>query len=131
MLTIDWSRYPNFTPKELACKHCGAQGIRPELMEIVQGIRDDIKRPLFINSGFRCVKHPVEQEKDKPGEHTHGMAVDIIAHGLRALEIIWYAQQWGVKRVGVHQKGNPNARFVHIGIGDRFDLSFPVAIWTY
>lgn len=131
MSTIDWARYPNFTPKEFACKHCGAEGIRSELMEIVQGIRNEIKQPIFISSGFRCVKHPVEQEKDKPGEHTFGMAVDIICHGVRALEIIKLAQSYDVKRIGVHQKGNANGRFVHIGIADRYNLAFPAALWTY
>lgn len=105
--------------------------MHPEMMRILQGIRNDLGKPIFISSGFRSVKHPVEQEKEKPGEHTYGMAVDILCHGIRALEIIWHAQQWGIKRIGVHQKGNPNGRFVHIGIADRFDLSFPVAIWTY
>ena len=128
---IDWSNYPNFTPDELACKHCKAQGITPEMMDILQGIRTDMAQPIFLTSGYRCVKHPVEQEKDRPGEHTHGMAIDILCHGARALRIIELAQQRNVKRIGVHQKGNPNGRFVHIGIADRYNLAFPVAIWTY
>ena len=131
MSTIEWAKYPNFTPDELACKHCKAQGITPEIMDILQSIRTSLDQPLFISSGYRCVKHPVEQEKDRPGEHTHGMAVDIICHGARALEIIRLAQALDVKRIGVHQKGNPNGRFVHIGIADRYNLAFPVAIWTY
>lgn len=130
-MTIDWANYPNFKPEELACKHCGAQGITPEMMGILQEIRTEMAAPIFLTSGYRCVKHPVEQEKDKPGEHTHGMAVDILCHGARALKIIELAQARNVRRIGVHQKGNPNGRFVHIGIADRYNLAFPVAIWTY
>lgn len=128
---IDWANYPNFDPKELACKHCGGEGITSEMMDILQSIRDELKQPIFISSGYRCSKHPVEQEKDKPGEHCHGMAVDIIAHGDRALRIIKMAQERGVKRIGLHQKGMPSGRFVHLGIADRDNLAFPVAIWTY
>lgn len=128
---IEWANYPNFKPIELACKHCGDEGITPEMMEIVQGIRNDMMQPIFISSGYRCVKHPVEQEKDTPGEHTYGMAVDIICHGEKALRIIKLAQERNIKRIGIHQKGNPNGRFVHIGIADRYNLAFPVAIWTY
>lgn len=131
MLTIDWDKYPNFTADELACKHCKAQGITPEIMDILQSIRSSMEQPVFVSSGYRCVKHPVEQEKDKPGEHTYGMAVDIICHGARALEIIRLAQVQGVKRIGVHQKGIASGRFVHIGIADRYNLAFPVALWTY
>ena len=128
---VDWSKYPNFTAQEFACKHCKADGIMPEMMDIMQSIRNGMGQPVFISSGFRCVKHPVEQEKDKPGEHTFGLAVDIICHGVRALQIIELAQELGVKRIGVHQKGNPNGRFVHIGIADRYKLDFPAGIWTY
>ena len=131
MSTINWANYPNFTPNEVACKHCGADGIRPEMMDVLQNIRTQMAKPIFLSSGYRCVKHPVEQEKDKPGEHTHGLAIDIICYGLRALQIIELAQHMGVKRIGVHQKGNPNGRFVHLGLADKFDLAFPVAIWTY
>jgi hypothetical protein len=100
-------------------------------MDALQWIRNSLGSPIFISSGYRCVKHPVEQEKDKPGEHTLGMAIDIICYGRRALDIIFHAQRWGIKRIGVHQKGNPNGRFVHIGIADRYNLEFPAAIWTY
>jgi uncharacterized protein YcbK (DUF882 family) len=131
MSTINWQDYPNFDAQELACKHCGAEGITSNMMDILQGIRTEMAQPIFLSSGYRCLKHPVEQEKDKPGEHTHGMAVDILCHGARALEIIKLAQARDVKRIGIHQKGNPNGRFVHIGIADRYNLAFPVAIWTY
>lgn len=131
MSTINWNEYPNFSPKELACKHCGDEGITPEIMSILQRIRTHMESPVFVSSGYRCVKHPVEQEKDKPGEHTLGMAVDIICFGERALKIIKLAQDIGVKRIGVHQKGRVSGRFVHIGIGNRYKLDFPAEIWTY
>ena len=128
---IAWDDYPNFTPKELACKHCGAEGITSAMMDILQSIRAEMAAPIFLSSGYRCVKHPVEQEKDMPGEHTKGMAVDIICHGVRALQIIKLAQDRDIKRIGVHQKGISSGRFVHLGIANRYTLEFPVALWTY
>lgn len=130
-MNIDWSNYPNFTPKELACKHCGADGIQPEMMDILQSMRDELEKPIFLSSGYRCVKHPVEQEKDKPGEHTFGFAIDIICHSDRALQFIKMAQSRDINRIGVHQKGNYNGRFIHLGIADKYNLAFPVALWTY
>lgn len=131
MTDIDWDKYPDFSAQELACKHCGADGITSNIMDILQGIRTEMAQPIFLSSGFRCMKHPVEQEKSIPGEHTHGMAIDILCHGARALVIINKALQHGIRRLGVHQKGNPSGRFVHIGIADRYNLAFPEAIWTY
>ncbi|HDV5783358.1 TPA: hypothetical protein RJD83_000270 [Legionella pneumophila] len=128
---MDWDKYPNFRRDELKCKHTGECNMHPEMMRILQDIRNDLGRPIFISSGYRSVKHPVEQEKEKPGEHTYGMAVDILCHGERAIKIIELAINHDIKRIGVHQKGNANGRFVHIGIADRFMLEFPQSIWTY
>lgn len=105
--------------------------MHPLMMDLLQSIRTEYARPIFISSGFRSIRHPVEQEKEKPGEHTMGMAVDILCHGDNALKILKLAVDRGIRRIGLHQKGNANARFMHLGIADKFDLSFPVAIWTY
>ena len=128
---IDWSKYPNFSECEFKCKYTGECNMHPVMMDLLQSIRNEYARPMFISSGFRSVKHPVEQEKAKPGEHTMGMAVDILCHGDNALKILKLAQDRDIKRIGLHQKGNANGRFIHIGIADRFDLAFPKAIWTY
>lgn len=130
-LTLDWAKYPNFSREELQCKYTKECNMHPVMMDILQAIRTDLDKPIFISSGYRSVKHPVEQEKESRGEHTFGMAVDIICWGAKALDIIRLAQANGVRRIGVHQKGNANGRFVHIGIADRYNLAFPVALWTY
>ena len=131
MSTINWQDYPNFSENELKCKYTGECNMHPLMMELLQSIRTEYARPMFISSGFRSVKHPVEQEKDKPGEHTFGMAVDILCHGDNAVKIMKLALNRDIKRIGVHQKGNANGRFIHLGIADKFILAFPVAIWTY
>lgn len=131
MYNLVWSEYPNFDRDELKCKVTGECDMHPAMMEVLQDIRTLMAQPIFISSGFRSVRHPVEQEKEHPGEHTLGMAADIICHGSRALEIINLARQMNIRRIGVHQKGNVNGRFVHLGIADRYNLRFPVAIWTY
>lgn len=128
---MDWDNYPSFRKEEMQCKHTKECNMHPEVMRILQAIRDEIKQPIFISSGFRSVKHPVEQSKSKPGEHTLGMAVDIVCHGMRALDIIRLALKHDIRRIGVHQKGNVNSRFVHIGIANRYSLEFPEALWTY
>lgn len=128
---MDWAKYPNFRKEEFKCKHTGECNMHADLLEILQSIRDELKKPIFISSGFRSIRHPIEQEKPNRGEHTYGMAVDIICQGQQAIDIIELAIKHGIKRIGVHQKGNPNGRFVHIGIADRYKPEFPKSIWTY
>lgn len=122
----------NFTQQELQCSCCGKCVMHPQMVSILQQMRDAYGRPIFISSGYRCTSHPVESMKEKPGEHTHGMAVDIICNGKEALELLNLAHQYGVRRIGVNQKGRASGRFIHIGIADRYLPEFPGnAIWTY
>lgn len=127
----DWSQFENFESSEFACTHCGKCDMHPRLILILQTMRDQLQKPIFISSGYRCAEHPVEAMKDKPGEHTKGLAVDVICHGDTALTLLKMAQNLGVERLGFHQKGRASGRFIHLGIGDKFTKEFPRAIWTY
>lgn len=128
---IDWSRYPNFSYKELQCSHTGKCYMHEDMLEMLQGIRDEYGKPIFISSGYRDITHPLETTKDRPGEHTFGMAVDITCNGRDTLRLIEIALSHGITRLGVHQKGRASGRFIHIGIGDKLTNEFPSAIWTY
>lgn len=50
----DKDRWPNFTPKELSCNHCGEYHHWPEFLDILQELRNEMEQPLFINSAHRC-----------------------------------------------------------------------------
>lgn len=50
----DASRWPDFTARELACKHCGETAVWPEALDAIQRLRDAIAAPLVITSGHRC-----------------------------------------------------------------------------
>lgn len=128
---LDWTLYPNFSFNELKCKHTNQCDMSPELMHILQSMRNQLNKPIIITSGFRAVEHPVERSKSKPGEHTHGMAVDILCSGEYALSILRMCMDYNIKRIGVNQNGINSTRFIHIGIADRYNLGFPPAIWTY
>lgn len=123
--------YKNFVASEFACKHSNIVKMHPDVLEILQSIRDAIDKPVFISSGYRHESHPVESMKDKPGEHTRGMAVDVIVYGEKALDMIKLAQELGVRRIGLHQRGRASGRFLHLGIADKFTREFPPGLWTY
>lgn len=71
---------PISDPKLLCtCGHekCNRKSVRQFVLNQVQKMRDDIKRPIIITSGGRCSNHPNEIYKEKAGDHQQGFAVDI------------------------------------------------------
>lgn len=59
--------------------------------------------PINIKSGYRSENHQDEKDKDKPGTHTRGIAVDIIAYNPRQrLSILKYAMQLGFTGIGIY-----------------------------
>lgn len=127
----DWSKYPNFSIDELKCSHTGECDMHPLMMQVLQDIRIEFDKPMFVSSGYRSVSHPVEAMKERPGEHSFGMAVDIICNGQDCLKLISLAQAHGINRIGVHQKGRASGRFLHLGVGDKLTQNFSASIWTY
>lgn len=128
---IDWSLYPNFTRDEFKCKHTGKCEMRPEFMELMQEIRSRYGKPIYISSGYRDPSHPIEAMKDKPGEHTEGMAADIICYTDNALKLLDIVLNLSVTRIGLHQKGRASSRYMHIGLGDKLTNTYTSSIWTY
>jgi zinc D-Ala-D-Ala carboxypeptidase len=124
---IQWSKYPNFTAKELACTHCQAEGIKPELMDKLQALRTRYGKPMRITSGYRCPQHPVEARKTAPGAHALGLAADVGVEGAEAHQILKLAFELGFTGVGVQQKGV--GRFIHLDVRNG-ELPTP-SIWSY
>lgn len=123
---MDWN-YPNFTRAEMSCKHCGAEGIKPELMDKLQELRTKYGKPMAITSGYRCPKHPAEATKTTPGAHALGLAADIGVQGAEAYEVLKLAFELGFTGIGVQQNGS--GRFIHLDVRDG-QLPTP-ACWSY
>ena len=126
MEKIDWDQFPNFSPKEFACQHCGKEGIDVKLIYIVQKIRED---PFIITSGYRCDEHPIEKKKKRPGVHTSGLAVDIGASHEKAYIILKLAIQRNMPGIGINQKGN--GRFIHLDISKSKEERPRPHLWSY
>ena len=127
MQLVNWENIDYFTSEELRCSHSGNCLMQQDFMDKLVLLRKTINRPLQINSGFRDETHPIEAKKLKPGYHTKGIAVDILANHKHALDIIKTALELGFTGIGVNQKGNYNQRFVHV---DTRETPTPV-LWSY
>lgn len=123
---MNWN-YPNFKREEMACKHCGAEGVRPELMEKLQELRNLYGKPMSITSAYRCPQHPVEKSKAAPGAHALGLAADVGVQGAEAHKILSLAFQLGFTGIGVQQKGS--GRFIHLDVA-KTELPRPT-VWSY
>jgi len=126
---MNWNNYaPYFTKAEFDCKHTGENRMRPEFMDRLLQIRKTFNKPMIITSGYRDIEHPIEKKKANAGEHSYGVACDIAIYGLDALDLVVVAYGYGIRRVGVSQRGG--GRFLHLGMGDN-QLGFPEALWSY
>ena len=121
---IDWGRYPSFTAKEFACRHCGANDMRAEFMGRLQELRNRYGQPMRISSGYRCTEHPIEAKKPEPGPHTTGLACDVVVDGAEAYKLLRLVMAMEFKGVGVQQKGA--GRFLHLD-----SMSGPGRVWSY
>jgi len=71
----------NFSYDELSCPCCSSLNVDADFLDSLQEIRDQMDRPMFINSGFRCPKHNLEIGGRLSSRHLLGTAVDISTKG--------------------------------------------------
>ena len=127
--SINWDNYPNFSPEEFACQHCGENGINELLLDKLQLLRTELSFPFKITSGYRCKDHPLEKKKVNPGAHRDGLAADIGVRGYKAYEIITHAEKFGFTGIGVAQKGD--SRFIHLDVSPQKNTRPRPWIWSY
>lgn len=130
-MSINWNDYKNFSDWEFNCSYTGKNKMRPEFMSMLQQIRNSYNKPMAIASGYRDFTHPVERIKEQPGEHHYGVAADVRVWGEDAMELFDIAYHYGIRRLGLNQIGALDSRFIHIGLGDKLGLRFPIGLWTY
>lgn len=113
----------HFKSAELGCRHCGRQGVRRELLDVLEALRAKAG-PIKVNSAYRCSKHRVEARKPKPGFHARGLAADLVplAMSLRALYDVVRAEP-RIKGIGVDLA----AGYIHVDVREATQPVF----WVY
>lgn len=67
----------NFNTSEFACKHCGENQTRQQVIDLAQKIRDFVGVPIRINSGYRCPFHNKRVGGVANSYHVQGLAADL------------------------------------------------------
>lgn len=122
---MDWKKYPNFSKREMECKHTGRCEMDPDFMARLQKLRTAYGKTMVVTSGYRHPTHPIEAAKSSPGAHSSGKAVDIaVPAGALVHELVGLAFTHGFTGIGISQRdGRP--RFVHLDTLPR------QAVWSY
>lgn len=61
--------------------------IKEMVLQVLQPLRDYIKKPILINSGYRCLKLNAAVGGVPTSQHVQGQAVDIAVKGITPFEI--------------------------------------------
>lgn len=112
-----------FKPEELVCKHCGASGVKPELVNVLDWIRDKYGKPIILNSAYRCATHNAAIGGVPESAHVTGEAADIgCSFAVDRMRLVQLALEAGINRLGIDKK------FVHIDISKTLPQN---VIWIY
>ena len=106
----------NFKVYEFSCKGsgcCSTTVIDEELVKYIQKIRNHFKKPVIINSAYRCPTHNKAVGGATNSYHAKGKAADIRITGVAPSEIAKYAESIGIKGIGLYETAK-DGFFVHI-----------------
>ena len=103
----------HFKVREFAC-HDGTDTIfiAPELVTILQKIRDHFGKAVIINSGYRTEAYNQKTGGAHYSQHKYGMAADISLSGVEPKQVAAYAETLLADRGGI---GIYNS-FTHIDV---------------
>ena len=84
----------NFKDEEFAC-NCGCKRsfVDPRLAKGLQELRDLVKVPIKILSGYRCIQSNLESGGGANSQHLYGKASDISIHGMSVVQMYEAALQ--------------------------------------
>lgn len=130
-MITDWDKFePEFSRKEFECPcGCGKADMDQDSLEMFYLMRKACEFPWIITSGYRCPGYNMQiSSTGAEGPHTTGKAMDIAISGEKAHQLITLAANFGIKGIGVSQKGDHSSRFIHI---DFIDEGTRPWIWSY
>ena len=110
-MKINFDNYLNFKEEEVRCPCCKVVGVTEEAMSALQALRTLLRRPVRVNSAYRCPKHN-EIVGGAPGsKHKEGTAFDISLNGLDRWELLRHSRKVGFKGFGFYKT------FLHVDLG--------------
>jgi uncharacterized protein YcbK (DUF882 family) len=114
----------HFSERELACHHCGVNGVVQELVDALEALRALLGVPVTVNDAYRCPAHNAAVGGAPHSQHVLGRAADIQVQGKTARELYGAALQvLEVRGLGV----DDHKQYLHLDVRQTVAL----AEWCY
>lgn len=95
-----------FEKREMQCKcGCGKVIFDSDLIRKLDALREDLGRPIIINSGYRCEQHNQNVGGSPNSQHLYGKAADIRCTGITPEALARYAGKYGFDGIGLYRWG--------------------------
>lgn len=108
----EW-RWPSFKPKEIACRGDDKLAVDEEAMDRLQALRDELGKPIFVNSAYRSPEYNKKIGGAKYSQHMYAKAFDISMRNHEPAAFEKAARKVGFTGFGFYE----NSNFIHIDIG--------------
>jgi len=86
--------------------------LHPLLLKKLVEFRSIIKKPIYINSGYRCSEYNQKVGGIKSSYHMFGMAADIHVKDFLLVSLLTIAKELGFNGIGIYYKRN----FLHLDV---------------
>lgn len=107
----------------------GEQFMDRTFVGMLDQLREKCGFPFVISSGYRSPEYNKQvSDTGEGGPHTTGKAADILVNGSRAHALVKHASALGFTGIGVSQRGDHAARFIHL---DTIVSDMRPWLWSY
>jgi len=106
----------NFTLDEFESPDTGEVKIVPELVYKLQKVRDRLKKPIQITSGYRTPEHNKAVGGAPNSYHMYGLAADIIVWGESRLKVARICQEVGFTCIILY----PDKPHIHVDLREDY-----------
>ena len=105
--------WPHFSPKEMACRHCGELLVYEDLLNMLELQRSYSGKAIIINSAYRCAVWNTLVGGADLSKHRSGTAVDQSLRGKDREAVYMDAIKTGFLGIGWYKT------FTHTDLGPR------------
>ena len=103
---------PHFNLSEFACPCCHRVMLHPRLLAKLLALRNVLKKPVYITSGYRCFAYNRKVGGVANSYHLIGLAADIKVKDINLIELLGYAEEVDFSGIGFYEKKN----FLHLDV---------------
>jgi soluble lytic murein transglycosylase-like protein len=110
-------RSKHYTWQDLRNDRWSTSTVSSRAVTALDWVTDQFGSKLKITSGYRAPNHPAESAKARPGQHTHGQAIDIDVSGMSDADksrLVALFVQAGARGLGHYPPGSGGAGTIHV-----------------